>query len=246
MTDSSNTTFMSQVSGEFPHTQWTMLTSVAEREQIKEHLYKLYWRPLYCLLVRKGFTIDDAREYTQGFLIEILLGKEFIRKADKGRGKFRSFLVKSFLNYVNQIRRKLRREQAFENIEDSEIDIPESVPSGPEAAFDYAWAAGILQRVFIDVERGCREDGLQTHWNIFKDRVMDPILDNTPPPGLPVLCKRYNAESPSQATNMIVTVKRRFQSALAQHIRNYAESEQAYQDELNEFIAIFAKEKNIC
>jgi len=226
--------------GQFPSTQWTFLIHRANQNEVKAHLYQLYFRPLYCLLQRKGFSQADAREYTQDFLTEILFGREFFAKADKDRGKFRSLLVKSFINHVNGILRK-KRDRTYDPTASVLHEIPDTVPDDPLDAFNYAWATEILHRALNDVKDRCAQEDLKTHWHLFRQRVLDPILENRQPPSLPELCERYHVKSPSKVSNMIVTVKRRLQTALIQHIRSYTDSDQDCNEELEDFMACFRK-----
>lgn len=60
---------------------------------------------------------------------------------------------------------------------------------------------------------------MSVHWHAFHDRVLQPILEATDPPSLPELCRRHGIADPAKASNMIVTVKRRFQDTIRRHIR---------------------------
>ncbi len=236
------TTLMGDGDRRFPVTSWTLILGAKEQKKIRETLYDLYWRPLYCLLRRRGFSNDDAKEHTQDFLTQILLGREFISKVDRRKGKkFRSFLVKAFLNHVHGRLRKKREHR----LDDECAGLQEaSAPDVDSAAriFDYEWAVTILQRVLEEVKVQCQHEGLGVHWHVFTDRIVIPTLDDTQPPPLPAICKRYGISSAGQVSNMIVTVKRRFQKTLMRCLANCAESPQGCREELDDFISIFSKE----
>jgi hypothetical protein len=55
------------------------------------------------------------------------------------------------------------------------------------------------------------------------------------------VCEKYGIESEKKASNMIVTVKRRFQSALKQYIRSTVVSESQMADELKEILKFLPK-----
>jgi len=223
----------------FPTTQWTAIEDGKHRETLKAELYTQYWNPLYHYIRRQGLSTEDAQDYVQGFLTEILLGREFISKADRTRGRFRSLLLISFKNYIGMIRRKNKMPLSSE-IDVSECDIPEVIPQDPVAAFDYTWATSILDRVLIDLENECKQDNLETHWAIFKEKVLDPLMDNTPVPSLTDLCRRNAIANASQASNMIVTVKRRFRKILNRYLAENNNSEDLSEDALSDFISIFS------
>lgn len=223
----------------FPTTCWTAIGDVDLHETLKARLYEQYWDPLYCYARRKGFSKEDAGDFTQGFLAEILLGREFLSKADRARGRFRSLLVKAFQNYVGMILRKKRvRTGTVGDVSASEV--PEAVPRDPAAAFDYTWAARVLDGVLVELESECERDGLHSHWSIFQQKVMTPILDGTPAPSLAEICDRHGVASKTQASNMIVTVKRRFRRILVRHLTEQGNSEAEDEDALDDFLSIFA------
>jgi hypothetical protein len=81
---------------------------------------------------------------------------------------------------------------------------------------------------------------MRTHWDLFYDRVLDPIVTETEPPPLEELCRKYDIEAPTRASNMIFVVKRRFQAALKRLLRQSVASETEIDDEmiaLMEFLA---------
>ncbi len=77
---------------------------------------------------------------------------------------------------------------------------------------------------------------METHWYAFRDRIVQPALDNIKPPGLPEICSRYGIENESKASNMIITVKRRFQAALQRNLRITIASEEGLAEELREML----------
>jgi hypothetical protein len=46
-----------------------------------------------------------------------------------------------------------------------------------------------------------------------------PIFDESEPPSMTDVCQRYSIASESAASNMIITVKRRFQNVLRKQLR---------------------------
>jgi len=62
-------------------------------------LCQTYWYPLYCCVRRHGYSPEDAQDLTQGFFAK-LLSKDQIALADPGRGRFRTFLLRSLENFL--------------------------------------------------------------------------------------------------------------------------------------------------
>ena len=74
------------------------LRSSPEAHDALATLCQTYWYPLYAYIRRKGLGCDDAQDLTQGFFAW-LLEKNITGKADRERGKFRSFLLASFNHF---------------------------------------------------------------------------------------------------------------------------------------------------
>jgi hypothetical protein len=100
------------------------------------------------------------------------------------------------------------------------IDMPElSGEMTPDEAFNYAWASQLLDDVLAAVEAGCYDNGKHVHWEVFCERTVMPLMENTKPPSLSALCRKHHISDEAKASNMIVTVKRRFEAELARHVR---------------------------
>src|SRR6516165_5041853 len=63
-------------------------------------LCRLYWYPLYVFARRRGYSPHDAQDATQGFFLHLLEHRALTR-VDRLKGKFRSFLLASFRNYLS-------------------------------------------------------------------------------------------------------------------------------------------------
>lgn len=88
----------------FAITRWT-LVGAAAREGDREArdalgtLFGIYWQPLYRYARRKGKSKEDAEDLLQGFLGH-LLEEEALRSIDRGKGRFRAFLLASFNHWM--------------------------------------------------------------------------------------------------------------------------------------------------
>ena len=82
---------------------------------------------------------------------------------------------------------------------------------------------------------------METHWALFHERVLQPILGNSDPASLTQLCENHGIGDTKKASNMIVTVKRRFRSVLMELVRNTVVSEGQAREEL-EYLLQFLPE----
>ncbi len=103
------------VEGLFASTRWTVVLAAGQSEDTAgnahralSELCRIYWRPLYLFLRRQGYAADDAQDLTQGFFAQIIRDRTYFR-ANRGKGRFRSFLLGALKHYVADAR---DREQA--------------------------------------------------------------------------------------------------------------------------------------
>ena len=234
-------------------TQWSEIMSVRtsdqqRQEQTINNLIEKYWKPVYCAIRRKGFSNEDSKDLTQDFFEAIVLSKELIQKADKAKGKFRTFLLTALDHFIINANRKKNAKKrrpdggvrSFQ-IQD-ELDIPPDQHNmSAEEVFNYAWACELLEEVFKLVEIECKESDMQLHWKVFQKKVVLPIIAGKPAPEMPEICKKYNLKSPQKASNMIVTVKRMFRRILESQLGKYAQDETGITDEFNQLFQILSR-----
>lgn len=89
--------------GRFLTTHWTLVRSAGQDDTLArrslESLCQDYWYPLYVYARRKGYDRDQAEDLTQSFFSQ-LIEKNSIQKAQQDKGRFRSFLLKTFQNFL--------------------------------------------------------------------------------------------------------------------------------------------------
>ena len=211
-------------------------------------LLERYWKPVYCYLRRHGYGNEDAKDLTQGFFHEIVLGHNLVETADKSKGRFRTFLLVSLDRYLIKVRQKQQAQKRipkeklvpFNLMKDAELPIVLS-ELNPDESFNYAWVSTLLEEVLQEIEGQCHRDGLSTHWYLFGERILEPILTTQSPPSLEELCHKHQVENTAIASNMIITVKRRFGTALHKHLRDLVASDEQVREELEEIKRFFPK-----
>ena len=95
---------------QFEATSWTNLLAARQQDSPEaaaalEKLCRAYWYPLYAHVRRRGFDASDAEDLTQEFFYRILK-ENFLGAADRTKGRFRSFLLASLDNFLNEHRRQ--------------------------------------------------------------------------------------------------------------------------------------------
>lgn len=125
----------------------------------------------------------------------------------------------------------------FPEIPDAARNVP------PDMAFHYAWALELLDRVFVQVEQDCRDNGLGLHWELFDAKVLQPILDNSEPPSLAELCAKQGIGDQIKASNMLITVKRRVQKALRTRVTDSVGPDVDVDEEIGDLLRLFSENR---
>src|SRR5262245_41789351 len=87
----------------FATTHWSTVLAAgeaksAQSQEALEKLCRAYWYPIYVYVRRKGSASDEAEDLTQEFFAQ-LIAKEHLQRADRNKGKFRTFLL-AMLDYL--------------------------------------------------------------------------------------------------------------------------------------------------
>jgi hypothetical protein len=109
-----------------------------------------------------------------------------------------------------------------------------------EDVFNRVWACDVLQRVLKVFREECQRTGKTAHLEIFELRIVKPAIEDSEPPALEELARRYGLTE-KQVANTLVTSRRAFQRLLRAEILTYALSEQDVNTELKdlfEFLAV--------
>ncbi len=141
----------------FQNTLWSRVVAAGKSEatgptRALEELCRLYWPPIYAFLRRQGHDRERARDLTQAFFAYLIHGK-LLRKANRERGRFRSFLLGTLKNFVRHEAEKaqaVRRGGGVEFVsidEETEEGFYRHEPAStltPEKLFDRRWALMVL------------------------------------------------------------------------------------------------------
>ena len=238
----------------FLTTHWSLIEQVQRHEDQDRALIGLllqrYWKPVYCYLRRRGYDNERAKDLTQAFFHEVVLDRDLIGRVDRSKGRFRTLLLHALKQYVVDEQRKETAQKRIPADKLVPLDIvePEALGDslldlGPEQSFDYAWKAELVEHVLSEVEDWYVSRQKQTHWYVFRDRLLEPTLEDSQAPSLAELCERYGIANEVQASNMLTTVKRHFQSTLRERVRQTVLSAEAVEDELREIFKFLEPER---
>jgi RNA polymerase sigma factor (sigma-70 family) len=145
----------------FATTHWSVVSAAGNSDlpqaaDALEKLCRAYWYPLYAYVRRQGKSPEDAEDLTQQFFSR-LLEKNYLAKADRDRGKFRTFLLRSMKNFlVNEWKRagRIKRggTQSFVSLDlqaaEDRYVAESNGEASPENAYEQQWASALIEQVF--------------------------------------------------------------------------------------------------
>lgn len=237
----------------FLTTHWSIIEGARSGDQDKDRaliglLLNQYWRPVYCFLRRKGYPNEQAKDLTQGFFHDVVLRRQLADKADPAKGRFRSFLLMALKRYLSDVKDAQTARKRIPKAKLVPLDFVDPSDFGaslavtdPEECFNTAWVSELLEKALEQVEAQCHEDGKTVHWYVFRDRVLQPIINRTETPPLKQICAAYGIDRETTASNMIVTIKRRLQTETRKQLRRSVTSNELVNGEMDTFRRFFPK-----
>jgi len=156
----------------FVTTHWSVVLTASGADTTRAHealssLCETYWYPLYAYARRRGHSPEDAQDLTQEFFAR-LLEKHWLARADREKGKFRSFLLmamKRFLANEWDKAQTLKRGGhvrlvpfQFDTAETRYSQEPADT-STPDQVFEKQWALTLLQSVLQRLRADYVQDG---------------------------------------------------------------------------------------
>lgn len=98
---------------QFTTTHWSVVldagqTNTPHAIEALAELCRTYWYPLYAFVRRKGNSPHDAQDLTQAFFAR-LLEKNYVARADRERGRFRTYLLAALTHFLADEWDKARR-----------------------------------------------------------------------------------------------------------------------------------------
>lgn len=162
----------------FATTRWSLIASATNSDNRDEEartalaeLCRIYWRPVFSFVCRRGYPPEDAQDLTQGFFVKILEG-DWLDRADESRGRFRSYLLKSLEHFLSNERGKSHARKRGGGIEfvswddwtaeaHSQVFMPaQALHSMPaDKLFDLRWAATVVEYALQRLAEECEAKG---------------------------------------------------------------------------------------
>lgn len=198
-------------------------------------LCETYWRPLYAFTRSRGARAEDAEEQTQAFFLHLLQG-ERLASVDPAKGRFRSFLLVCFKNFLADERIKQqalkrgagRKPISLDAQEAEDRYVPEPADEQtPEDVFERKWALTVIEQALLRLEQRYAGRGKQAHFEALK-----PFLtgDSRPVPHAEIA--RQLGLSEVAVRVAVHRFRKRFQDALREEIAHTVHDPRDIDDEI--------------
>jgi DNA-directed RNA polymerase specialized sigma24 family protein len=151
---------------QFHTTRWSLLSQVRSSDDSGEarralaELCQRSWFPVYAFMRRTGATAADAEDRVQGFF-EHVLTHRLLERADRGQGRFRSFLLGCLKNYLGNESHKEAAQRRGGHLQAVHLDAleaeeryrleVESLAMSDQQTFDQTWAHALLERTLAEL-----------------------------------------------------------------------------------------------
>jgi len=234
---------------EFPVTQWTLVRAAgadandSARRDALGRLLRRYLPAMEAHLGQKRLPHDRVADLLQGFVSDKIVEQNLLARADRERGRFRTFLLTSLQHYViDQFRQDSSSRRSPEG------GPPASIASGaepavmgkPAEAFDIEWARQLLNETLQRMRAHCESTGRHDLWQIFEERVLKATMEGDEPAAYEELAARFKLDTTAQAANLLVTAKRMYARVLRSVIAEYARDEEDVEQEISDLHTILA------
>jgi RNA polymerase sigma factor (sigma-70 family) len=152
----------------FPDTTWTVLAEATmnggevERAALGK-LCERYWKPVASVMRARGVPADRVEDLTQDFFVKLIEGG-FFRRAERERGKFRSFLMHALKNFLADDARRTMAEKRGGQFERVELKDDVWLVEDDEMRFDFAWAETLFDAAVEEVGLWVKERRGEREW----------------------------------------------------------------------------------
>jgi len=238
----------------FSTTRWSVVLACADSAAGEEtarkaltDLCKTYWRPIFAFICRRGYSVPDAQDLTQDFLLMVLEG-DLLKRADPTRGRFRSLLLKALQNFLvdDTIRKRARKrggeirfvswdEWMAEAPSHLAITAPDAETWPAERIFDVRWAATAVENALRRLGEECEARGRRRVFDVLSDCLAAERQDVS----YPKLSKTLGV--PETAVKRLVhQLRQRYRTLLREEVAQTVEKPEDVDEELRYLCAALA------
>ncbi len=216
-----------------PVTAWDALKD-ADRDSV-EYFARRYATPIYCYFRRHNIQRDQAKDLTQGFLVDKIILGRLLSRYSPGEHRFRSYLLPALRNYQIDFIRKRNREPTLglDQVMEGSPDLEPAVEKDVEREVICQCVHDQLREVMLLVQCECKQDGLGDHFLMFCLRHL-----TNPRPSWKKIGEEFGIDW-QEAKNRAWTVRDRLKKAILKEFRMQGMTKDEVLDEIRELKGMF-------
>ena len=233
--------------GEFQPTLWSVVLRAKDpadphRRTALNSLCESYWAPVYVYLRHKGRSIEDAQDATQGFFAHFLELRA-LERVERGRGRFKNYLLALLENYLANEHRKAHAEKRgggttprsldFARAE-TEVRLEPAESNPPEAAFRRSWSMAVLGDAFERLQKEFAEKGRESEF----EAVRSHLLAGAERPTHAAIAERMGLPL-TDVANLLHRSRKRLREIIRSILREAVDSDADLDEEIADFFASF-------
>lgn len=232
----------------FPATRWSLLARLAdgggdEAIQALETLCRTYREPLLAYLRFSGWGPEDAEDLVQGFLAQVVRERTWSR-ADAGKGRLRTFLLRALQRYAARQRRdatRLKRGAGSQPLALHELEESAAAPlvdgTSPEQQYDRAWTLALLEQVLRGLRQSAQRAGKGP---AFKE--LEPFIAGAEPaPGDYARIAEVLGVAEASVRSMVHRFRLEYRERLLQEVEMTLAPDVSLREEVSYLISLFQK-----
>ena len=208
----------------FPTTFWGTL---AERpDRARQEIFTRYRTPVFNYIRNQGYGESDADDLTQEVFLRISR-EEFLRKADRSKGKFRSLVLAVTRHVILKDRARQSRQKtvsagAAEEFDEAFVSVSADEPE--DQRFNTLWVQNLVRLALDRLMMETRPDGPRYYEALVLNQFQGLSYDEV---------ARALGARVSDIKNWIHYGKKKLKSHLVDHVRSYSSGETGLTEELD-------------
>ena len=213
---------------------------------------RVYWRPVFAFICRKGFSVPDAQDLTQDFFVVILNGN-LLERADRTRGRFRSLLLAALSNFLADVQDRKQAQKRGGHVQfvawdewaaeaPSQLSVPESaIERWPaEMLFDVRWAATLAEQALRRLQGECESRGRRRVFDVLSGALTADREDVS----YPALARELGVEEP-KIKRLLHQMRQRYRELLRSEVEATIADPADVDDELRHLCSALAASANL-
>ena len=232
----------------FPATRLSVIERIRDanpeaRREAFGDLVEGYWKPLYKYLrITWRLDSEDARDLTQAFFADAFQ-KSWLERFEPGKARFRTFVrmcADRFAMNARQSAGRLKRGGGaqtvsldFDGAEREVLALHRSGQPEPEEFFHQEFVRSLFEKTVEELRSEYAASGRAVHFTLFEKYDLVPVEGVS----YAQLAREFNL-TPTQVTNYLAQVRRRFRERALSTLSALCGSEQEFRREARELFGV--------